>query len=157
MHRLLLLPFVLVLTGCYTLRPVGATPREGTRVALDLNDAGRVAMAERIGPEILQLEGRLLSVENGDYTMAVKAVRYVRGGEQIWAGERVRIQASHVSTTWERRFSPGRTALLAAGTVGAVAAVFIGRELATRGSEPPGPRPDPNPDAIVWPPASPKP
>lgn len=153
MLRWSLLPVMVLLVGCYTLRPAGSTVREGTRMAFDLNDAGRVAMAERIGPEILQLEGRVLSTENGDYTLAVRTVRYVRGGEQVWAGERVQIAKEHVGSTWERRFNPARTAVLAGITVAAVAAFFVTREFLLGGDEPTDNRPDPDGNAFIWPPA----
>ena len=156
MHRLLLLSLVVVSTGCYTLAPVGTAVREGSRVAFDLNDAGRVAMAERVGPEILQMEGRLISAENGDYTLSVRTVRFLRGGEQVWAGERVNLTRDHVSTAYERRFSAGRTAMAAAITVGAVAAVIIGRELIAGGDDPNGKPPEPQPE-LTWPPVRVKP
>lgn len=152
MHRVSLLSFV-VLAGCYTLRPAGTNVREGSHVAFDLNDAGRMAMSRHAGPEILNMEGRLISADNTDYTLSVKSVRFLRGGEQVWAGERVRIPKEHVGTAWERRFSPGRTAAFAAATVGAVAAFVITRELLTGGDEPGGNRPDEPLGQFTWPPA----
>lgn len=122
-------------------------------MAFDLNDAGRVAMTERIGPAILQLEGRVLSTENGEYTLSVRTVKYVRGAKQVWAGERVQLAQEHVGSAWERRFAPGRTAALAGITVAVVAAFFITREFVLGGDEPNENRPDPDPDAFIWPPA----
>lgn len=153
MPRWSLFPVVVVLAGCFSLRPAGPTIREGSRVAFDLNDAGRVAMTERIGPEILQLEGRVVAAENGGYTLSVKTVRFLRGAEQVWVGERVRISTEHVSSAWERRFSPGRTAAMAGITVAAVAAFFITREFVLGGDEPSGNGPDPDGNAFIWPPA----
>lgn len=153
MLRWSLLPLMAVLVGCYSLRPAGSTVTEGSRVAFDLNDAGRVAMTERIGPEILQLEGRVLSTQNGEYTLSVSNVKFVRGAEQVWAGERVQLSKEHVGTAWERRFSPGRTAALAGLTVAAVAVFFLTREFVLGGDEPNGGRPDPDGNAFIWPPA----
>lgn len=127
----------LPLAGCYTLQPVGTgVPPVGQRVAFDVNDAGRIALGPLIGPEIAQIEGRLLSNGTEDYLVAVSTVRLLRGGEQIWAGEQVRIRPEHVALTYERRFSRSRTLALAA-TAGGLAAVLIGRSLVGGGSDNP--------------------
>ena len=99
------------LVGCYTLQPTsGATPPVGKDVAFDVNDAGRFALGASLGPEIAQIQGRLLEQENGEYVVAVSGVRQLRGGEQTWSGEKVRIKREHVNSTYERRFSRARTA-----------------------------------------------
>lgn len=147
-----------VLTGCYSLRPVTTPVPEGAEVAFDVNDAGRVALAQQIGPEVAQLEGRLVSAANGDYVLAVNAVRFVRGAEQIWKGERVRLSKDHVRTSYERRFSPGRTAAMAAVTAGGVVAFFATRSLLGIGSEPGDDgRPDEPGTSLTRPPAGPRP
>lgn len=125
----------LLLVGCYTLQPIrSAKPVAGTRVALDINDAGRVALGGSMGPEIAQVEGRLLESSNGDYHIAVSAVRLLRGSEQIWTGEEVRISSDYIGTTYERRFSRGRTIALSAVTVGALTAFALSRDLIGSGS-----------------------
>lgn len=147
-----------VLTGCYTLRPATTPIVEGAEVALDVTDAGRVALAQQVGPEVTQLEGRLVSAENGDYVLAVSNVRFLRGGVQAWSGERVRVSRDHVRTAYERRFSPGRTAVMAAVTVGGVVAFIASRDLLGLGREPPNPDPDPDPgNSLTRPPAGPRP
>jgi hypothetical protein len=147
-----------VLSGCYTLRPVTAPVSEGTDVAFDVSDAGRVALAPQVGPEVAQLEGRIVSANNGDYVLAVNAVRFVRGGEQIWKGERVRLSTEHVSSSYERRFSPGRTAAAAAITAGGVLAFFATRSLLGIGREPgDDPRPPDPGNSLTRPIAGPRP
>lgn len=146
------------LTGCYSLRPVTTPLLERSDVAFDINDAGRVALGEQVGPEVAQLEGRLLDTENGDYLLSVRTVRFLRGGEQIWSGERVRVSQDHVRTVYERRFSPGRTAAMAAVTVGGVVAFLATRNLLGVGREPPNPDPDPDPgNSLTRPTAGPRP
>ena len=147
-----------VLTGCYTLRPASTPVPEGTDVAFSVNDAGRVALANQVGPEVAQLEGRLISANNGDYVLAVNAVRFVSGGEQIWKGERVRLSKDHVGSSFERRFSPGRTAAAAAITAGGVLAFFATRSLLGIGSEPgDDPRPPDPGNSLTRPTAVPRP
>ena len=127
----------LLVAGCYTLQPAGgAVPPAGRRVAFDVNDAGRSALGGLIGPEVAQIEGRLLSNGTEEYLVAVSTVRLLRGGEQVWSGEQVRIRREHVSSTYERRFSRGRTLALAGAAAG-VAALFIGRSLMGSGSDHP--------------------
>lgn len=112
------------LVGCYTLQMAqGADIPNGTQVALDINDAGRLALGGQMGPEIAQIEGRLQAKENNEYVIAVAAVKLLRGGEQVWKGERVSIRTDYVSRAYERRLSRGRT--VAASTLGAGAVLFI--------------------------------
>ena len=115
---------VTLLAGCYTMQPARGTVSDvGTRMALDVNDAGRVALGGSMGPEISQIEGQLLGKEAGDYVVAVSAIKLLRGGEQSWSGEKVHIKSEYVSSVYERRFSMGRT--LALGAVGAGAIAFL--------------------------------
>jgi hypothetical protein len=116
--------------GCYTLQPIGGTtPDVGQKLALDINDQGRVALGGLMGPEIGSIEGRLVSQENGEFLLAVSHVRLLRGGEQTWTGEKVSIKRDFVGTTYERRFHKGRTALLSAVIVAGVVAVAASQDL----------------------------
>jgi len=50
-----------LLAGCYTLQPAGGVvPSVGTQVAFDVNDVGRLALGGSMGPEIGQIEGRVV-------------------------------------------------------------------------------------------------
>lgn len=120
-----LIAFGALVAGCYTLVPAtGPAPEVGKQMAFDVNDAGRVALGGSMGPEISQIQGRLLA-HDSDYVVSVTAVKLLRGGEQTWAGEPVRLKPAHISSMYERRYSGGRT--LAAGAIGAgvVAAVAV--------------------------------
>ena len=122
---------VAFLAGCYTMQPArGPVPDVGTRMALDVNDAGRVALGGSMGPEISQIEGQLLGKEGGDYVVAVSAIKLLRGGEQGWSGEKVHIKSEYVSSVYQRRFSMGRTVALSAVGAGAVA-FLVTRSLKT--------------------------
>jgi hypothetical protein len=139
--RLSLAACLLSGAGCYTLQSAQTTPAPGAVMAFDVNDAGRVALGGTIGPEIGQIEGRVLSQENGEYLVSVSAVRLLRGGEQVWSGERVRINREHVGNTYERRFDKGRTIALGAVVVAGVAAIIASRDLIGFGREPEPPGP----------------
>jgi hypothetical protein len=121
LKRFTALSMAALLAGCYTLQPArsGYTPQIGDEMAFDINDAGRVALGGSMGPEIAQVEGKLLSRENAEYLVGVTTVRFLRGGEQVWKGEEVRIKSEHVGSTYQRHFSKGRTiAISAAGVAG---------------------------------------
>ena len=142
----------LLVGGCYTLQPSrGSAPPVGTTVAFDVNDAGRVALGGTIGPEISQIEGRLLNNGTEDYLIAVSTVRLLRGGEQVWSGEQVRIKSEYVGSAYERRFSRARSVALGSAVLGGFAAFLVGRSLVTGGEDHPGGGPDTVQTRIVRP------
>jgi hypothetical protein len=89
-------------------------------IAVDITDQGRVALGGLIGPELSQVEGTLISMDTSEYVLGVTGVRFLRGGEQVWHGERVRIKSEYVASRYERRFSTVRSV-----TLGAVAVVVV--------------------------------
>ena len=138
---LLIVASCVLLAGCYTLQPArGVVPQIGTAMAFDINDAGRVALGGSMGPEIAQIEGRLLDRDSADYIVAVSGLKLLRGGEQIWRGERVRIKSDYVSSLYERRFSASRSIAMGAAGVGIIA-ILAGRSIIGLGGPHPGPTP----------------
>ena len=126
-----------MLTGCYTLEPTyGAMPPVGTPISVDVNDAGRVALGGSMGPEIAQVEGRLVSKDSTDYLLAVSQVHFLKGGWQVWNGEPVHLKSSYIGSTYEKQFSTARTV-----TLGAAAAAgfvwIVAHSLAASGTEDP--------------------
>jgi len=109
--------------GCYTLVPVSGTPAPGSQVALEITDAGRVALGSAMGPGVDRVEGRLIENTGGEYLVGVTSVAMLRGGVQTWKGEHVVLRPDFVSRVSERRFSRGRTAVAVAAGIGLVAYV----------------------------------
>jgi hypothetical protein len=145
-RRISLAVFVVLLTGCYALQPArGPEPKNGDQVAFEITDAGRVFLGGAMGPEIDLVEGRLLDSENGEYVLGVTSVKTLRGGVQVWSGERVRIEKQHVSRMYEKRFSRGRTMALGVVMAGGMAILF-GKSLGVFGGER---QPDPNDTTII--------
>ncbi len=129
------------LAGCYTLQPAnGAAATIGSRVVLEVNDAGRVALGPHVGPEVRTIQGRLVSTQEGEYVVAVDAVRFFTTSDQTWTGEQVRLRTEHIRTTYERRFSRGRTIAFAAASAGVITAFLVTRSLVIKSN----PSPDPN-------------
>ena len=123
-HPFRCLLLVLPLVGCYTLQPTGGVvPELGREIAMDMNDAGRLAVGTSMGQEIAQVEGRLVSKDSSEYTVAVSMVHLLRGGEQVWRGERVKIKKEHVAFLYERKFDKTRS--VAMGSIGVGAAALI--------------------------------
>jgi hypothetical protein len=122
--------------ACYTLQPArGGVPPVGSQVAFDVTDSGRVALGGAMGPEISQVEGRLVSREDTAYVLAVSAIRLIRGGEQVWRGEQVRLRREHVGSAYVRRFATGRSVAVGTTVVGGFAAFLITRALRGEGNE----------------------
>lgn len=112
------------LSGCYTFQlSQGTQLPVGSEVAFDFTDAGRVALGGQMGPEIARVEGRLFAKENDEYVIAVSHVKLLRGGDQVWQGERIWVRSEHVANIYERRFSQGRSVV--ASAMGAGAVLFI--------------------------------
>jgi hypothetical protein len=129
------------LVGCYTLQPArGVAPQIGQKIAFDVNDVGRAALGGSMGPEIDQIEGRLLQRDTTQYVVAVAAVRMLRGGEQAWSGEPVKIKPEYVGATYVRQFSRGRT--LALGAIGVGAVALIASQSLLGGGDNPGKTPN---------------
>jgi hypothetical protein len=108
---------------------VGVDPQVGTDVAFDVNDAGRVALNGTMGPEIAQVEGQLVQKEDGVYIVSVNTVRLLRGGEQPWSGERVRLRSEYLGPAYSKKLSKSKSVGLAVGSVGAVTTFFLTRNL----------------------------
>lgn len=107
------------------------------QMGFDITDAGRLALGGSMGPEIAQIEGRLVEKNPAEYTVAVSEIHLLRGGNQVWHGETVHIKSEYVSTLYERRFSKSRSLAMGAVGVAVIAAIakgsLAGLTNATRG------------------------
>jgi hypothetical protein len=116
------------LGGCYTYAYAPSTPAPGMRLALDLNDLGRLQMAEHVGPSVARIDGWVISCSDSAYTLRAERTIGLTGGTTPWNGEEVVVLKSWVGIAREKRFSPQRTVVLAT----TVTAGFVAF-LATRG------------------------
>jgi hypothetical protein len=131
-----------IATGCYSTVPAAAVPTPGQVLVMELNDNGRVALGPSIGASATKVEGMLDSITDSAYVVKVKSVVYMNGSNQRWTDEPLKIQTDLVRELRERKFSPARTALFAAGSVGTVVAFIATRSLLDLGTpereRPPG-------------------
>jgi hypothetical protein len=131
------------LAGCYASMPVRGTPQAGSRVVLDLNDRGRVALGDQIGPSAAAVEGEVASATDSSYSLRVRSVTYLNGQSNRWSGEPLTVPVSLVSQSTQRTFSRSRTAILGAAAVAALALLIKGTNLI--GSSAGGDKTDPPP------------
>ena len=139
-----------MLQGCYESLPVrqGAPP-VAERVEFVLNDEGRVALANRLGPQVLKVEGQVLSVNADGYDIGVIGVTEIGGGTATWNGERVSVRKVLVTGYSIRRLSRKRTTFLVGGvTIGMLAFIF-GKSLLFGGGAVDGPGGDPGPPSAI--------
>lgn len=123
-------------SGCFTYTSAGTAPvAPGTRVALVLNDQGRVGLSQRVGPEIARLDGALVEKSDSAYTIRVRKITDLSGSEQLWSDETIAVRPEFLKVVTVRQFSRSRT-LLAVGATGlAVGAFAVGRSLIASGIE----------------------
>jgi len=137
LHATVVVPFVASLAGCFSLQPVDRlAPTVGAEVAVDLNDAGRTALAPTLGPEVAQVHGHLLRRDGDQDLLAVTSTAFVRGGERTWAGETLHVHTNYASRYYENRVSTKRS-LIAGGMIVGGLAILAAEALK------PTPTPDP--------------
>ena len=121
--------FAVLVGGCYSYTPVSTAPQPGAHVAFDVNDRGRVGIADSLGPGVTRVEGLLADRTDSLYVIHVTEVASIRGPAAKWNGETVSLRPEYISGITERRFSKARTALLAGGVTAAFVAFIASRDL----------------------------
>ncbi len=116
-----------MLQSCYSFVPLAApAPTAGEIYAFEITDRGRVDLAERFGPGLKEIEGRLASNESAQYVINVSRISHLNGESAQWSGETTRINRDYIGTVRERKLSRGRTTIAVLGAT-AVAAVILGK------------------------------
>src|SRR5215208_1526840 len=121
---------LLVLTGCYSYRPLEtASPEFGTRVEADLTDRGSVDLANQIGPGAMSVRGEVLQSDPEALVLALTVVLGRNQQETFWRGEHVRLPLTTVARVQQRRFALGKSLLFGGAVLGglfAAVAAFDG-------------------------------
>ena len=122
--RILIVALVLV-TACYTYRPVvEVSPLPGQRVSAQLTSEGSRDLTAEIGPEVLHVEGDVLSSDSGGVDLEVREIESVRGFRSDWHGEHVHLPRIAVAGLQERKLSLGGTTLLSGALVGGLFVMY---------------------------------
>lgn len=120
-HAVIALPLLLVL-GCFRYAPLTAAETSaGDVVRFRLTEPGSSRLAALVGPQALSLDGRLVSVSDSGYVVAVSSV--TRTGPSViqWSGETVTIPRDAIAGTERRVVDRGRSFAAAAVAIAAVA------------------------------------
>ena len=99
--------------GCYEYAPLGRRdPAAATRVDVLLNERGRADFVNRLGPDVLSLEGTLVSRTDSAMTVRVLEVTYINRSTSQWSGEEVVIAENQLRDVRAKRLSKLRTGLM---------------------------------------------
>ena len=121
----LVLIAALVLTACYTYRPIAtAEPVAGTQVSAQLTGSGSQELASQVGPDVLHLEGKVLHADSTGLDLEVREIESFRGIRSDWNGEQVRLPRVAVAGIQERKLSPGGTGIMSGVIVAGLYAVY---------------------------------
>lgn len=123
MARLIGCAALFLAAGCYDYVQVETAPPAGRRVALEISDKGRVALGERFGPGLAEIEGTLLESRGSEYVLEVRRVAQIGGSSADWSGEETHVSRDFVGSVRKRELSKWRTGLLVAGVAGGVIAL----------------------------------
>jgi len=123
--------------GCYRYVPMaGTAPALGERYTFDITDAGRVGLADRLGPGVSKVEGTLVRQTDDAYVVSVAGINLLTGGSSHWTGEQVPLNAGYVGRVERREFSAGRTAAAVSAAALAIGAFIVTRGLSGTGAPP---------------------
>jgi len=123
--------------GCYRYVPLaGNQPVPGQQYEFQITDAGRVGLADRLGPGVMKVEGTLVRQTEDGYVVSVAGIDLISGASSHWGGEQVPVNASYVGSMERREFSAGRTWFAAGAAALAIGAFFLTRGLTGTGSPP---------------------
>jgi len=126
------------LSGCYTYGPLeNSAPELGKPMRVTLTLTGGDSLARYLGPNVATVDGRLVLVNETAMEIGVSSVVSHSGMEQYWKGETVTVPKSLVASIQERKFSWGKTGLLAG--IAVVTALALQQSGAIGGSNAHGP------------------
>jgi len=122
-HPACLIGTLLLTTACYTYVPGSAAPATGTEVTVLLTDKGRAALSDRVGPEMDELRGRLMSGTDSSVVISMTESVTLRGVSATWTDEVLTVSREHFGSLRIKALSRGRTSVVAG--LASAAAVFL--------------------------------
>lgn len=137
-------PFaMLLLCACYVTTPVPSAPAPapGTKLHVELTDAGATSLAQYLGPNVNYVDGRLLGESDTTMSLSVSGLTFRSGEEQYWKGENVSLPHSAIATIQQKKVSWWRSTLLAGGVIAGIASIGLVAGTASGGPRHSGPPP----------------
>ena len=141
MTRIFPLLAVIILSGCYSYSRVAGTPQTGTDVEVELADAGSADLARLVGPNVVSIRGRVTEFGPDTVRLAVESVLKRNGTDEYWSREPLAIARASITSITIRKFSAGRTGLLAFTFIGGSLIVRTAIDLAVSGGDGKGKQP----------------
>jgi hypothetical protein len=127
--RLIPVASLLLAAACYRQLPLETPlPQPNQRIVAEVTDTGVVTMSNLLGPGAQEVEGIVVAADNNAWDLRVLRVDYRGGTSVTWKEEQVRFPRYTLSQTTERRFSSGRSWLMAAAvtSLALLGAKFLG-------------------------------
>lgn len=122
--------------GCYSYVPADTRiPAQGSSVAIDVTDQGRLSLAGKLGPEVYRLEGTLVRSDAASVGITLSNLQYIHGQRTTWSGESVSLDRADIKSVYERRLNRTKTALVAGVLAGASLFIALSQDLFGQGSE----------------------
>jgi len=123
--------------GCYQSLPLetGVAPSAPERVELVLNDQGRAALADRLGPMVGKVDGHVVSATDDRYTIAVARIAMLNGNSATWNGEQVEVLKAYTVGYQVKKLDKVRTFGLALVVSAGAIFVFVGKSLLGGGTD----------------------
>lgn len=134
-----------MLAGCYTQLPLATPlPVPEQRIVAQVTDTGVLAMSNALGPGAQEVEGIVATADATAWDLRMLRVDYRGGTSVVWNQELVRFPRSALSQATERRFSKGRSWIMAAvvTSTALLAARFLGVIGGGEDNKPPPPPPN---------------
>lgn len=118
---------VVLLCACYVTTPVPSAPapEPGTKLHVELTDAGSASLAQYLGPNVNYVDGRLLGQSDTAMSLSVSGLTLRSGAEQYWKGENVSLPHSAIATIQEKKVSWWRSTLLAGGIIAGLTSIGL--------------------------------
>ena len=136
---------VCLLAACFTQTPLATpTPAPETRIVAMVTDTGVLAMGNAIGSGATEVEGVVAGADATSWDLRLLRVDYRNGQSVAWNREQVRFPRSALSQATERRFSKGRSWIMAGllTSTAFLAARFLGVFGGGENTEKPPPPPN---------------
>ncbi|HTI06091.1 MAG TPA: hypothetical protein VL549_12285 [Gemmatimonadales bacterium] len=127
--RLMAVGFIPLVAACYLQSPLmSPTPAPDMRIVAQVTDTGVLEMGQAIGPGATEVEGVVANADATAWDLRMLRVDYRGGSSVLWKGELVHFPRSALSQATERRFSRGRSWVLAGviTSTALLAARFLG-------------------------------
>jgi hypothetical protein len=119
-----------MVAACHTYIPVeSSTPPVGETFAFLISDRGRIGLADRLGPGVARIEGRMTGTEGNEYLISVRSVALLNGTTDSWSGETMRLDRDFVDRLQRKELSKTRSWLLAGAVAGGVAVLIASKGL----------------------------